>query len=112
MGHSVDSTRENGTAPALTPAVPTMSAHARRASAPYAAKTRRYYRDLSATSVGLEVAIAIILSLFAGRWIDGKLGTDPWLMLVALCFGVAAGMRGVWRYVAEADRAALESERP
>lgn len=89
-----------------------MSATARKASAPYAAKTRGYYRNLSATSVGLEMAIAVVLTLFLGMWLDRRYGTEPWLMLLCLCFGFAAGMRGVWRHVAAADRAAAESEQP
>jgi ATP synthase protein I len=94
----------------LRPEVPVISAKARRASAPYASKTRGYYRNLSATSVGLEFAIAVIITLFIGLWLDERFGTAPWLMLVCLCFGFAAGMRGVWRHVADADRAAKESE--
>lgn len=83
----------------------------RRASAPYAERSRGYFRTLSATSVGLEMAIAVVLPLFVGIWLDKKVGTSPWLMLVCLGFGFAAGLRGVWRYVAEADRQVAESER-
>lgn len=39
-------------------------------------------------------------------WLDGKLGTTPWLMLLWLCFGLAAGFRGVLRAVRRSDRAA------
>jgi F0F1-type ATP synthase assembly protein I len=83
---------------------------ARRASAPYAHKTRGYYRTLSATSVGLEMAVAVTVPLLVGIWLDGKAGTSPWLMLLCLCFGFAAGVRAVWRYVAESDRDVRESE--
>ena len=82
----------------------------RRASAPYAEHSRGYFRTLSATSVGLEMAIAVVLPLLIGIWLDKKVGTSPWLMLVCLGFGFAAGLRGVWRYVADADREVAESE--
>jgi hypothetical protein len=45
-----------------------------------------------------------------GIWLDRKAGTAPWLMLLFLGFGFAAGIRAVWRYVAAADREAQESE--
>lgn len=39
-------------------------------------------------SLGIEFIAVILLCLFAGRWLDGKLGTAPFLML----FGVFSGM--------------------
>lgn len=88
----------------------TTSMATRKASAPYAEKTRGYYHTLSATSVGLELAIAVVVPLLFGIWLDKKAGTSPWLMLLCLGFGFAAGMRAVWRYVAAADQRVAESE--
>lgn len=82
----------------------------RRASAPYAERTRGYYQTLSATSIGLEMAIAVVFPLMVGIWLDKKAGTTPWLMLLCLGFGFAAGLRAVWRYVATADRRVAESD--
>ena len=82
----------------------------RRASAPYAERTRGYYHTMSATSIGLEMAISVVLPLMVGIWLDKKAGTSPWLMLLCLCFGFAAGVRAVWRYVAAADRRVAESD--
>ena len=103
-GASVLAVAEPGSAPRR----PTMKA--RRGSAPYAEKTRGYFQTLSATSVGLEMAVAVVLPLLFGIWLDRKAGTSPWLMLLCLCFGFAAGIRAVWRYVAAADRQVAESE--
>lgn len=86
------------------------TAKARRGSAPYAEKTRGYFHTLSATSVGLEMAVAVVVPLLFGIWLDKKAGTSPWLMLLCLCFGFAAGVRAVWRYVAASDRLVAESE--
>ncbi len=49
------------------------------------------------SAVGLEVAVSTVVGLFAGRWLDGKLGTDPFLMIVGLVLGVVAGFRSVYR---------------
>jgi ATP synthase protein I len=75
-----------------------------RRAAPYAAKTRDYYRSLSASSVGIELSVAVVLGMFFGRWLDGRIGTSPWMMIVFLCFGFTAGMRSIYRFVRQADR--------
>jgi len=46
--------------------------------------------------VGLQFGITIVLFAFAGIWLDKKLGTSPWLLLV-LVFG-GAGL-GFWSMV-------------
>jgi F0F1-type ATP synthase assembly protein I len=88
----------------------TLSTATRRGSSPYAEKTRGYFNTLSATSVGLEMAVSVTVPLLFGIWLDGKVGTSPWLMLLCLCFGFTAGVRAMWRYVAAADRQVAESE--
>jgi F0F1-type ATP synthase assembly protein I len=69
-----------------------------------AVKTRGVYRTLSLSSVGLEMGIAVIIGLFVGRWLDGQAGTAPWLMILFVIFGFAAGFKGVYRAMREADR--------
>ena len=44
-------------------------------------------RDRAAFSLGLELAVAMVLGVVGGRWADERLGTSPWLLLL----GVAAG---------------------
>src|SRR5689334_17889634 len=75
-----------------------------------ATKTRSVYQTLSLSSVGLEMGIAVVLGLLFGRWLDGKFGTDPWLMIVFLGFGMAAGFKGVFRAMREADKIAAQNE--
>jgi ATP synthase protein I len=76
-----------------------------------ARKTKGFYTTLSATSVGLELGISVILGLLLGRWLDTEAGTEPWLTILFLCFGFAAGIRGVVRAVKRADDAAQEETR-
>jgi ATP synthase protein I len=73
---------------------------------PVARSSKRMYEGLSASSAGLELGIAVGLGAFFGAWLDGKLGTEPWMLLVFLLVGLAAGFRGVLRAVARAERAA------
>jgi ATP synthase protein I len=67
---------------------------------------RRFYQTLSASSVGLELGLSVVFGILFGRWLDSRLGTTPWLMLVFLGLGLAAGFRSVLRAVGRADRAA------
>ena len=76
-----------------------------------ARKTKGFYTTLSASSVGLGLGISVILGALIGHWLDGEAGTEPWLMILFLCFGFAVGIRGVLRAVKRADRAAEEEAR-
>jgi ATP synthase protein I len=71
---------------------------------PAARAGKRLYQGLSASSAGLELGVSVGLGALFGAWLDGKLGTAPWLMVVFLVVGVIAGFRGVLRAVARADR--------
>ena len=78
---------------------------------PAARKTRRAYNALSASSVGLELGIAVIVGLLGGMWLDNRFGTTPWLMLAFLVFGLVAGFRNVLRAVERAERAGAAEDR-
>ena len=50
------------------------------------------------------MAIAVVIGTLGGSWLDQRLGTRPWLALLGILFGVAAGFRGVLRVVHEHER--------
>jgi ATP synthase protein I len=77
-----------------------------RAADPAARTGKRAYNALNASSVGLELGLSVAIGLLAGFYMDKWLGTEPWLMLLWLLFGLVAGFRGVVRAVKRADRAA------
>ena len=62
-------------------------------------------------TVGLELVLSVLLGLFAGQFLDKRLHTAPWLMLVGLAYGIAAGIRGLYRAAARATREAEELDR-
>ena len=61
-------------------------------------------------TVGLEFALSLLVGLFGGRWLQGKLGTGDWLTFVGFGFGIAAGYRAIYRAVQAANREAEREE--
>ena len=57
----------------------------------------KYRRYLRFSTVGLELGFAVIIGLVVGQYLDKWLGTEPWLLLLFLIFGMAAGFRSVFR---------------
>jgi ATP synthase protein I len=43
-------------------------------------------------TLGLQLALSVVVFFFLGRWLDSRFGTDPWLMLAGLVLGVAGGL--------------------
>jgi ATP synthase protein I len=61
---------------------------------------RRRLRQAAALSaVGLALVLSTVLGLWGGRVLDGWLGTSPWLTLVGLLLGIAAGFVNLFRAV-------------
>src|SRR5678809_1706897 len=77
-----------------------------RAADPASKKGKSAYNTLSASSVGLELGLSVVIGLLVGYYMDRWLGTEPWLMLGWLVLGLVAGFRGVLRAVSRAERAA------
>ena len=47
--------------------------------------------------VGMQFAGAIVLFLFVGQWLDERLGTSPWLLLLGVFVGAGAGFYSLYR---------------
>jgi F0F1-type ATP synthase assembly protein I len=41
--------------------------------------------------LGITFTVTILAFLFLGRWLDTKLGTEPWLMLLGSAVGLTLG---------------------
>lgn len=50
----------------------------------------------NAATVGLHLVCATFIGMAFGWYLDEKLGTKPWLLLVFLCIGIAAGFKNVY----------------
>ena len=47
--------------------------------------------------VGLQFAASIIVFLLAGQWLDRRLGTAPWLLIVGVFLGAGGGFYSMYR---------------
>ena len=54
--------------------------------------------------LGLQFVIAILLCLYAGMWLDTKLHTGPWLMLIGAMIGASAGFYSMFRVLMSEDK--------
>jgi ATP synthase protein I len=61
-------------------------------------------------SVGLQFTASILLFFFLGRWLDGRLGTEPWLLIVGVFTGLAAGFWSMYRRLVVEPRAREKDE--
>lgn len=66
----------------------------------------RRLAELSSTALVLPSSIAI--GLFFGHWLDKRLGTAPWLLLIFMVLGVVSGLLSLFRIV----RKQLKDEPP
>jgi len=60
--------------------------------------TGKTFRELGYfASLGISVALSIVIGLAIGYWLDKKFDTQPVLLLVGLGFGIAAGFSNIIR---------------
>jgi ATP synthase protein I len=43
-------------------------------------------------TLGIQLALSIVVFFFLGKWLDGRFNTSPWLMLGGLLLGGGGGM--------------------
>lgn len=59
--------------------------------------------------LGIELAVPVVLFMFAGRWVDRWLESSPWAMLTGLLLGTSVGFYGFFKKVLPAVRGRGES---
>jgi ATP synthase protein I len=70
-----------------------------------AGKTAEALRAAAVLSgAGFTMAAAVAIGALAGNWLDHRLGTEPWLLIVGFFLGTIAGFMQMMRIVAVAGR--------
>ena len=62
------------------------------------------------SSIGMTMVLATVIGLAAGYFADRWLGTKPWLTLIGLGFGIAAGFVNLFRSAKRAERELDDAE--
>lgn len=57
----------------------------------------RWLAALRLIGIGWFVSACIVLGVLAGRWLDGKLNSEPIFLIIGLLTGVFAAFYGVYR---------------
>lgn len=56
------------------------------------------------SSIGMTLVLATVIGLAGGYCLDRWLGTSPWLIMIGLGLGIAAGFVNLFRSVKRAER--------
>jgi ATP synthase protein I len=71
-------------------------------------KDRRFYRVLGTLStVGITLVAATVIGYFFGVFLDRIFGTAPWLTIIFLILGIAAGFKNLF----DAARKAVDMDK-
>lgn len=61
-------------------------------------------------AVGIEIAVAIFIGYLGGRFLDRKLGTDPWISYAGLLAGIGAAIKALVRVTRDYRRDLADSD--
>jgi len=56
------------------------------------------------STIGLTLVLSTVIGLAGGYYLDRWLGSSPWLTLIGLLLGIAAGFVNLFRSVKRAER--------
>ena len=84
-----------------------------RGAGPSAPPSKRKSTSSAAefAGIGFQFAGAILLFLFAGQWLDRRLGTTPLFLIVGVFLGAGAAFYGMYRRLMAAQRRDAEERK-
>lgn len=56
------------------------------------------------TAIPFILMIGPVLGYFAGNWLDQRLGTEPYLMILLIILGFVSSGRETWKLIQKASR--------
>ena len=61
--------------------------------------------------LGLQFVLSLLLFLYIGKWVDGKLGTSPWFLILGVLTGASAAFYSMYRSLKAVERWQEEQDR-
>jgi ATP synthase protein I len=71
--------------------------------------TRLYREAAPYLALGVQLAATVVIMFYLGYWADDYLETRPWLMLVGLVIGSAAGFYNFFKTVSDLGKKEQEN---
>jgi ATP synthase protein I len=62
-------------------------------------------------TLGIEIVLCLAFGFFGGRWLDGRLNTDPYLSILGFFFGAGAAVKAIHRTWKDMQKVAAQEER-
>lgn len=51
------------------------------------------------TAIGIDLAICVLAGVWAGRWLDERMGSDPLFLIIGIFLGLAVGILVIIRLI-------------
>ncbi|MBE9523152.1 MAG: AtpZ/AtpI family protein [Proteobacteria bacterium] len=68
-------------------------------------ETKKQFRELwYYSSLSFSIALAILIGLAIGLWLDTRYDTSPWFTLIFLGLGIIAGFRNIYLAIEKSRR--------
>ena len=55
--------------------------------------------------IGLQFAASILLFVYAGQWLDRRLGTGPWFLIIGVFLGAGGAFYSMYRKLMASQKA-------
>ena len=76
-------------------------------------KSKDFVKALALLSqVGIMMAVCILVGVLIGRFLDGLLGTGPWLLFLFSFLGVGAAFKSLFDLVPKAGQKPKSAQEP
>ncbi|WP_022851011.1 AtpZ/AtpI family protein [Limisalsivibrio acetivorans] len=73
-------------------------------------KTKKADKLLHASSIGMSFVFSIVIGTGMGVWLDSTFGTKPYLTLIFMVLGIAAGFKNMFYFMRKAGLFDEDSE--
>lgn len=57
-------------------------------------------RPADLAGIGVQFVAVLLVFLFLGKWLDERLGTSPWLLMIGVFLGFALSLLYIYRKLA------------
>jgi ATP synthase protein I len=79
----------------------------------FSRKKNKHFQSLGlASMMGIHLVSGVIVGMVMGFYLDKFFGTKPWLMLIFLILGIAAGYKNMFREMQRIQKKEAEADAP